>query len=103
MYSLVASSSTSQGSSAATLERIREMFTFGYDSYMRHAYPEDELNPIRCRGRGHDFTDKNNINVNDVLGNYQLTLVDSLDSLAVCFPSSFTITLHSGFWKYIRI
>uniref|UniRef100_A0A5F8GV42 alpha-1,2-Mannosidase n=1 Tax=Monodelphis domestica TaxID=13616 RepID=A0A5F8GV42_MONDO len=32
----------------------RGMFAFGYDNYMAHAFPEDELNPIHCRGRGPD-------------------------------------------------
>lgn len=36
----------------------RKMFQFGYDSYMKHAYPHDELNPIHCTGRGHDYTDE---------------------------------------------
>ncbi|KAF6020908.1 EDEM1 [Bugula neritina] len=61
----------------------RKMFQFGYDSYMKHAYPHDELNPIHCTGRGHDYTDEDNININDVLGDYMLTLVDSLDTLAI--------------------
>ena len=33
------------------------MFYWGYDHYMKHAFPDDELNPIRCRGRGHDWDD----------------------------------------------
>ncbi|KAK2091526.1 ER degradation-enhancing alpha-mannosidase-like protein 1 [Saguinus oedipus] len=28
----------------------RGMFVFGYDNYMAHAFPQDELNPIHCRG-----------------------------------------------------
>ncbi|KAI5109003.1 ER degradation-enhancing alpha-mannosidase-like protein 1, partial [Silurus meridionalis] len=32
----------------------RDMFYFGYDNYMKYAFPEDELNPIDCRGRGPD-------------------------------------------------
>lgn len=32
----------------------RNMFYFGYDSYMKYAYPQDELNPIDCTGRGPD-------------------------------------------------
>ena len=35
----------------------RGMFVFGYDNYMAHAFPEDELNPIHCRGRGPDRGD----------------------------------------------
>ena len=36
----------------------RKMFEFGYDNYMQHAYPQDELDPIHCSGRGHDYTDE---------------------------------------------
>lgn len=32
----------------------KEMFYFGYDNYMKYAFPEDELNPIDCEGRGPD-------------------------------------------------
>ena len=37
------------------LEEARQMFTFGYDNYMKHAFPEDELDPIHCTGRGPDI------------------------------------------------
>lgn len=33
----------------------RAMFYFGYENYMKHAYPKDELNPIYCSGRGPDW------------------------------------------------
>ena len=59
------------------------MFTFAYDSYMKHAFPKDELDPIHCTGRGPDLADPSNININDVLGDYSLSLVDSLGTLAV--------------------
>lgn len=32
----------------------KDMFYFGYDNYMKYAFPEDELNPIDCVGRGPD-------------------------------------------------
>ncbi|KAM4023298.1 ER degradation-enhancing alpha-mannosidase-like protein 1 isoform 1-T2 [Anomaloglossus baeobatrachus] len=64
-------------------EMARGMFSFGYDNYMRFAFPEDELNPILCRGRGPDTGNPSNLNINDVLGNYSLTLIDALDTLAV--------------------
>lgn len=38
-------------------EDTRDMFYFGYESYMKHAYPQDELNPILCQGRGPDRED----------------------------------------------
>lgn len=36
-------------------EASRQMFQFGYDAYMRYAFPDDELDPIHCRGRGPDY------------------------------------------------
>jgi len=73
-------------SEAARLEMLgetRKMFQHGYDNYMTHAFPLDELNPLHCCGRGPDYGDPQNININDVLGDYSLTLVDTLDMLAI--------------------
>jgi hypothetical protein len=64
-------------------DEAREMFHFGYDNYMYHAFPLDELDPMHCTGRGPDYKNPENININDVLGNFSLTLIDSLDTLAV--------------------
>lgn len=36
-------------------EQAREMFHFGYENYLKHAFPADELDPIHCTGRGHDY------------------------------------------------
>ncbi|KAJ7428982.1 hypothetical protein WISP_00321 [Willisornis vidua] len=38
-------------------DAARGMFAFGYDSYMEHAFPRDELDPLHCRGRGPDRSD----------------------------------------------
>ena len=65
------------------LEETRQMFFHGYDNYMEHAFPLDELNPLQCCGRGPDYEQPDNININDVLGDYCLTLVDTLDMLAI--------------------
>lgn len=65
------------------LQKARDMFTFGYDGYMQYAFPLDELDPIHCVGRGPDVDDPSNININDVLGDFSLSLVDSLGTLAV--------------------
>ena len=46
------------------------MFHHAYDSYLRHAYPYDELRPLSCSGV-------------DTWGSYSLTLIDALDTLAV--------------------
>ena len=60
------------------LDETRQMFTFGYDSYMKYAFPQDELDPIHCKGRGPDYENPSNININDALGDYSLTLIDVL-------------------------
>ncbi|CAI9720187.1 degradation-enhancing alpha-mannosidase 1 [Octopus vulgaris] len=70
------------------LQKVREMFNFGYDNYMKYAFPKDELNPHSCHGRGPDYDNPSNININDVLGDYALTLVDALDTLAIMGNSS---------------
>lgn len=64
-------------------QRVHGMFTFAYDSYLKYAFPLDELDPIHCTGRGVDLDRPDNININDVLGNYSLTLIDTLDTLAI--------------------
>ncbi len=46
------------------------MFMFGYEQYMQHAFPRDDLRPISCRGH-------------DTQGGIANTLVDSLDTLLV--------------------
>ncbi|DBA72271.1 TPA: hypothetical protein ACH3X2_010653 [Trebouxia sp. C0005] len=46
------------------------MFAFGYDEYLLHAFPKDELRPISCTGHNSQ-------------GGVGLTLVDALDSLVV--------------------
>lgn len=38
-------------------DAARGMFAFGYDSYMQHAFPSDELDPLHCCGRGPDRDD----------------------------------------------
>lgn len=37
------------------LAKSKEMFYFGYNNYLKHAFPMDELNPIMCAGRGPDY------------------------------------------------
>lgn len=60
----------------------KEMFYHGWNSYMDFAFPEDELKPLSCTGQGSD-PDPTNIHRNDVLGDYSVTLVDSLDMFAI--------------------
>ncbi|XP_062222812.1 alpha-mannosidase I MNS4 isoform X2 [Phragmites australis] len=46
------------------------MFYHAFDGYMQYAFPLDELRPLSCQGE-------------DSLGGYALTLIDSLDTLAL--------------------
>ncbi|CAG8499935.1 8066_t:CDS:10 [Paraglomus occultum] len=63
----------------------KEMFYHGFDNYMKYAFPKDELDPIQCVGRGRDKQNPqvDNIIINDVLGDFSLTLVDSLDTFVI--------------------
>ncbi|KAJ6725934.1 ER DEGRADATION-ENHANCING ALPHA-MANNOSIDASE-LIKE PROTEIN 2, partial [Salix purpurea] len=51
-------------------DEVREMFYHAFNGYMEHAFPLDELKPLSCGGE-------------DSLGGYALTLIDSLDMLAL--------------------
>ncbi|XP_021897079.1 alpha-mannosidase I MNS4 [Carica papaya] len=51
-------------------DEVREMFYHAFNGYMEHAFPLDELRPLSCGGE-------------DTLGGYALTLIDSLDMLAL--------------------
>ena len=68
----------------ALRETVREMFSHGYENYMRHAFPHDELKPVSG-----GFTDSLvELGSPSSLrrGTYRgvaLTLIDALDTLAV--------------------
>ncbi|KAF2801661.1 seven-hairpin glycosidase [Mytilinidion resinicola] len=68
-------------------QETRDIFYHGYDNYMRHAFPEDELRPLSCAPLTRDRENPAHIEVNDVLGNYSLTLIDSLSTLAILASS----------------
>ncbi|KAF2405033.1 hypothetical protein EJ06DRAFT_485501, partial [Trichodelitschia bisporula] len=72
----------------ATLrQETRDIFYHGYDNYLEHAFPEDELRPLTCGALTRDRANPAHIEVNDVLGNYSLTLIDSLSTLAILASS----------------
>ncbi|XP_018018323.1 ER degradation-enhancing alpha-mannosidase-like protein 3 isoform X2 [Hyalella azteca] len=66
----------------AMKEEAREMFYHAYNAYMANAYPADELLPLSCAGRYRGVMPSRG-DIDDVLGNFSLTLVDALDTLAV--------------------
>ncbi|XP_061603916.1 ER degradation-enhancing alpha-mannosidase-like protein 3 isoform X1 [Phyllopteryx taeniolatus] len=63
-------------------DRIVEMFDHAYGSYMKYAYPADELMPLSCRGRVRG-QEPNRGDIDDSLGKFSLTLIDTLDTLVV--------------------
>ncbi|KAF4967095.1 hypothetical protein FZEAL_10577 [Fusarium zealandicum] len=69
------------------LVRLRQetvdMFNHGFSNYMEHAFPEDELRPLTCAPLTRDRDDPAHVGLNDALGNYSLTLIDSLSTLAI--------------------
>ena len=64
------------------------MFYHGYDNYMNHAFPDDELRPLSCKPLTRDRLNPSHIELNDALGNYSLTLIDSLTTLAILASGS---------------
>uniref|UniRef100_A0A6G1SF64 alpha-1,2-Mannosidase n=2 Tax=Aceria tosichella TaxID=561515 RepID=A0A6G1SF64_9ACAR len=58
----------------------KQMFYHAYHSYI-NTYPADEILPISCRGRFRQADDSSDID--DSIGNFSLTLVDSLDMLVM--------------------
>ncbi|KAF2748340.1 glycoside hydrolase family 47 protein [Sporormia fimetaria CBS 119925] len=68
-------------------EDTTDIFYHGFKNYMDHAFPEDELRPLSCSPLTRDRANPAHIEVNDVLGNYSLTLIDSLSTLAILASS----------------
>ncbi|GIJ91615.1 alpha mannosidase-like protein [Aspergillus pseudoviridinutans] len=80
-----------QGMRTSQINELRKetehMFYHGFENYMKYAFPEDELRPLSCRPLVRDRDNPAHAELNDVLGNYSLTLIDSLSSLAILSSS----------------
>lgn len=89
------------------------MFDHGFENYMKHAFPQDEvsislhiagrstqdftrkLRPLTCQGVGHDRVNLANHDHNDVMGDFLLTLIDTLDTFIVLNdPVRFSSSVH---------
>ncbi|XP_066590286.1 ER degradation-enhancing alpha-mannosidase-like protein 3 isoform X2 [Prorops nasuta] len=66
----------------ALKEESRDMFYHAYNAYMDNAYPADELMPLSCKGR-YRGSEPSRGDIDSTLGNFSLTLVDTLDTLVV--------------------
>ena len=78
------------------------MFYHGYDNYLKHAFPEDELRPLSCKPLTRDRHNPGHIELNDPLGNYSVTLIDSLSTLAILASSSSTSNGGNKALKYFQ-
>lgn len=80
-----------QGMRATQIKELRketeQMFYHGFENYMKYAFPEDELRPLTCSPLVRDRDNPAHFELNDVLGNYSLTLIDSLSTLAILSSS----------------
>ncbi|KAI5284625.1 alpha mannosidase-like protein [Ascosphaera aggregata] len=86
----------------ACIKEAELLFYHGFDNYMTHAYPEDELRPLTCGPltRQQKAGDSSFL---DVLGNYSLTLVDSLSTLAILSSLEENEEDHGQkAWKYFQ-
>lgn len=71
-YVMGASTHVSEDERLVLAQTVKDMFYHAYDGYMTHAYPQDVLRPISCRGESFE------------LGKIRmLTLIDTLDTLAL--------------------
>jgi|MDSY01.2.fsa_nt_gb hypothetical protein len=78
---LQAGSPLSQRNRRIARDEVLDMLHHALDSYMKHAYPWDELKPLSCEGRRWDQRERGTLD--DSLGGYGLTLVDSMSTLAI--------------------
>lgn len=71
-------------------QEAENIFYHGFENYVKHGFPEDELRPISCKPLTRDRTNPAHVDLNDVLGNYSLTLIDNLSTLAILASSPST-------------
>ncbi|RPA75269.1 seven-hairpin glycosidase [Ascobolus immersus RN42] len=64
-------------------DEAKAMFHHGYNSYMTYAFPSDEIRPLTCSPNNRDTADPLHIHINDVLGSFSLTALDTLSTLAI--------------------
>ncbi|KAK2740467.1 alpha mannosidase-like protein [Myotisia sp. PD_48] len=83
-------------------KETEHMFYHGFENYMKHAFPEDELRPVSCRPLTRDRENPAHVELNDVLGNYSLTLVDSLSTLAILSSIDPELGTNNKAWGYFQ-
>ncbi|KAH0831745.1 hypothetical protein AYO21_06268 [Fonsecaea monophora] len=87
LASIATAHAQTPGQIRALRKEAEDLFYHGFENYMSYAFPEDELRPISCKPLTRDRDNPAHIEVNDPLGNYSLTLIDSLSTLAILASS----------------
>ncbi|KAI9692568.1 MAG: alpha mannosidase-like protein [Bathelium mastoideum] len=72
---------------ASLRQETRDIFYHGYNGYMKFAFPEDELRPLLCKPLTRNDSNPAHVELNDPLGNYSVTLIDTLSTLAILASS----------------
>ncbi|GME89070.1 unnamed protein product [Ambrosiozyma monospora] len=72
------------------------LFQYAWSNYLTKGFPYDEIKPIQCKPNQPDFEDIENKVRNDVMGNYSVTLIDNLDTLAI-------MRNHTGFKEAVEL
>ncbi|KAL9093020.1 MAG: hypothetical protein Q9165_004158 [Trypethelium subeluteriae] len=72
---------------ASLRQETRDIFYHGYNGYMKYAFPEDELRPLLCKPLTRNDSNPAHVELNDPLGNYSVTLIDTLSTLAILASS----------------
>lgn len=62
-------------------EEVREAFFHSISSYMKYGFPHDEVMPLSCAPRM--YNNRSRGQLDDMLGGFMLTLIDSLDTFIV--------------------
>ncbi|KAI9698299.1 MAG: alpha mannosidase-like protein [Bogoriella megaspora] len=68
-------------------QETRDIFYHGFNGYMKFAFPEDELRPLLCQPLTRNDSNPAHVELNDPLGNYSVTLIDTLSTLAILASS----------------
>ncbi|SSD60731.1 uncharacterized protein SCODWIG_02492 [Saccharomycodes ludwigii] len=78
------------------LSETAQLFEWSFDQYMKYGYPFDEVLPMSCKPKTRNYKDASDTVTNDVLGNFSITLIDSLTTFAV-------MGNREGFHKYVDL
>lgn len=74
----------------------KSLFTYSWEKYMEFGYPYDEVCPLTCKPNKRDFKNQFNTVKNDVLGEFSITLFDSIDTFIL-------MNDKESFRKYVKL